>query len=247
MSQIDSQPDTTTDRPPPFPKWMLAMLVVTALIVAGSAFMVVWRGGRSGGERAPAVEQGPLVPDAGLESLRLPSFSLVDQNGALVTERVFDGRVTILDFSFTNCPFVCPGMTAAMLSLQSDLVGTGVRFASISVDPLRDTPAVIRAHADRLGVDHERWTWMTGEQAEIKRIVSESLMFELQDDPSRPITLADGSTMNNIMHPSRLFLVGPDRRVLALYTFNDPLAIEALRARALEGARAIDAAGSRGG
>lgn len=247
MSQAETQREPSTDGAPPFPRWMLAMLVVTGLIVAGSAIMVVTRGGGSGGVRPPAVSQGPLVPDEGLESLRLPSFSLVDQNGAPVNERVFDGRVTILDFSFTNCPFVCPGMTAAMLSLQSELVGTGVRFASISVDPLRDTPAVIRAHADRLGVDHDRWTWMTGEQSEVKRIVSESLMFELQDDPSRPITLADGSTMNNIMHPSRLFLVGPDRRVLALYTFNDPQAIEALRVRALEGARAIDAGGARGG
>jgi cytochrome oxidase Cu insertion factor (SCO1/SenC/PrrC family) len=242
-----SQTEPTADHAPPFPKWMLAMLAVTALIVAGSAAMVVTRGGRTGPAQQSGARPGPLAPDAGLESLRVPSFSLVDQHGEPVSERVFDGRVTILDFSFTNCPFVCPGMTAAILSLQSELVGTGVRFASISVDPVHDTPSVIRAHADRMGVDHGRWTWMTGEQAEVKRIVSESLMFELQDDPSRPITLADGSTMNNIMHPSRLFLVGPDRRVLSLYTFNDPQAIDALRQRALECVRELGATSPRGG
>ncbi len=241
-----SETEPSADHAPPFPKWMLAMLAVTALIVAGSAIMVVKRGGPRPARQTDA-PGGPLVPDEGLDALRIPAFKLVDQNNKAVDESVFDGRVTILDFSFTNCPFVCPGMTAAMLSLQSELVGTGVRFASISVDPVHDTPAVIRAHADRMGVDHERWTWMTGEQAEVKRIVSESLMFELQDDPSRPITLADGSTMNNIMHPSRLFLVGPDRRVLSLYTFNDPQAIDALRQRAIECARGIGPAYPRGG
>lgn len=231
MSHSDSPP-------PPFPRWILAMLAVTALIVLGSAVMVM-KGGRRAAPAPPAAgaSRGPLVPDEGLEALQIPTFSLVDQNGKPVDHSVFDGRVTILDFSFTNCPFVCPGMTAAMLMLQSELVGTGVRFASISVDPKNDTPEAIRAHADARGVDHERWTWMTGDEAEIRRIVSQSLMFELQDDPTRPITLPDGSVMNNIIHPSRLFLVGPDRRVLALYAFNDPDAIAALRERATAAAR----------
>ena len=221
------------------------MLSLTALIVLGSAIMVVvMRGKPSGVPAVSTVDRGPLSQDEGLEPLRIPEFNLVDQHGDPVDQSVFDGRVTILDFSFTNCPFVCPGMTAAMLMLQSELTGTGVRFASISVDPVHDTPEVIRAHAEARGVDHERWTWMTGDASEIRRIVSDSLMFELQDDPARPITLPDGSVMNNIMHPSRLFLIGPDRRVLALYAFNDPDAIAALRERATIAARLLSTPGS---
>lgn len=236
---MNEAPDSPTpDRTPPaLPRWLVLALVATATVVIGSGIMITMRP-RS---RAPSLPNDrvapapatPLHPDDGLEGLAIPAFHLVDQNGKPVDESVFDGRVTILDFSFTSCPFVCPGMNAAMLSLQSQLAGTGVRFASISVDPTNDTPEVIKAHADRIGVDHSRWTWMTGDEAEIRRIVSESLRFELQDDPSRVITRADGSTMNNIMHPSRLFLIGPDRQLLSLYQFNDNAALESLKKRSI--------------
>jgi len=46
---------------------------------------------------------------------------------------IADGRVTIVDFIFTNCPFACPGMTGQMLRLQDKLAGTGARFLSVSV------------------------------------------------------------------------------------------------------------------
>lgn len=219
---------------------MLAMIVVTGLIVAGSAVMVVLSGRGGAGNHAghggadTKINRGVLTPDEGLEGLVIPEFSLIDQSGQPLDHSVFDGRVTILDFSFTNCPFVCPGMTAAMISLQSDLVGTGVRFASISVDPAHDTPEVLRAHCEELGVDSTRWAWMTGDEKEIRKIVAESLKFEIQDDPSKTITLKDGSQMSNIMHPSRLFLIGPDRKLLSLYAFNDLQAMEALKARAME-------------
>ncbi len=230
----DSVDTSPSDRsPPPFPRWLLLALVATATVVIGSGVMIALRPKPlvPNGRIAPA---SSLSPDEGLEDLAIPTFTLVDQNGGPVTEAVFEGHLTILDFSFTNCPFVCPGMTAAMISLQTQLAGTGVRFASISVDPSNDTPEVIKAHADRIGVDHTRWTWLTGDESEIRRIVSESLKFELRDDPSRVITRSDGSTMNNIMHPSRLFLVGPDRQLLALYQFNDNEALESLKRRAIE-------------
>lgn len=226
---------------PTLPRWLLLAMVATATVIIGSGIMITLRPKRPAlpGNTQDAARSAPLRPDEGLEGLVIPSFSLLDQHGHPVDQSVFDGRITILDFSFTNCPFVCPGMTAAMLSLQTQLVGTGIRFASISVDPVNDTPAVIKAHADRLGVDHARWAWMTGEESQIRKIVSDSLKFEIQDDPSRPITLADGSTMNNIMHPSRLFLIGPDRQVLSLYSFNDTASLDALKRRATDGAASI--------
>lgn len=226
---------------PRVPRWLLRATLVAATVVVGSGVMYAMRPKRPSlplGASSPA-SGVPLEADEGLEGLIIPDFRLIDQFGRPVDQSIFDGRVTILDFSFTNCPFVCPGMNAAMLMLQSRLTGTPVRFASISVDPRNDVPEVLKAHADRLGVDHTRWTWMTGDEAEIRRIVSESLKFELQDDPSRPITLADGSVMNNIIHPSRLFLIGPERQLIALYPFSDMSALDALKHRAESGARML--------
>jgi cytochrome oxidase Cu insertion factor (SCO1/SenC/PrrC family) len=226
-----------------FPRWLMLMLVATGTLVIGSAFMMIVQPGRNRVPQGqvPLATQGrsPLTPDEGLEDLAIPAFALVNQNGEPVDQRLFEGEVTIVDFAFTNCPFVCPGMTAAMLRLQSDLAGTGVRLATISVDPVHDTPDVLMTHTTKLGVDTTRWPWMTGDESTIKKIVSESLKFELQEDPANPIDLGDGRRMNNIMHPSRLFLIGPDRSVLGFYSYTDPASLEALKSRAIAGVRSL--------
>jgi len=184
-------------------------------------------------------ERAALVPDHGLETLRMPDYALTDQDGAPVGPEIFNGRITVVDFIFTNCPFVCPALTATMQGLTADLAGTGARFVSISVDPDHDTPDRLKEYAVEHAVDESRWRFLTGDLATIERIVRDALMFALQKDETRPIALDDGSTMLNIMHPSRLVIVGPDRGVIAMYDYQYPEQLDMLRARARAAAAAL--------
>lgn len=163
-----------------------------------------------------------LQPDPASFGLSVPEFSLVNHNGEPVDHSIFDGQVTILDFFFTHCPFICPTMTLAMQDLARDLSGTPVRFASISVDPANDTPSRLKQYATEKDIDLTRWTFLTGEMAVIERIARGSLGFAVgpDSDPSRTITLPSGQTMGNIIHPSKLILIGPDRKVLGFYESN---------------------------
>lgn len=190
------------------------------------------------GESAGGVSR-VLKPDAVVEGLSVPEFSLVDQDGAPRTHEMLDGRVTIVDFMFTHCPFACPIMTSAMVDLSGELAGTGVRFASFSVDPARDTPERLRQYGAENGADFSRWTFLTGDYATVDRIVRGSLQFALQQDPNTRIPLPGGGEMENIQHPTRLILVGPDRRVLGFYDPNRPDQMELLRARAKAAAGAV--------
>jgi len=173
-----------------------------------------------------------LEPDAVAVGLSIPEFRLVDQEGAARTQEILEGRVTVVDFIFTHCPFACPTMTLEMGDVARDLAGTGVRFLSISVDPGRDTPARLKEYGTDAGVDFARWTFLTGDYPTIEGIVLGSLQFALQPDPNRKITLPDGSTMENITHPTKLILVGPDRRVLGFFDPNRVADMEMLRVRA---------------
>ncbi|MFG0258842.1 MAG: SCO family protein [Phycisphaerales bacterium JB041] len=157
-----------------------------------------------------------LTPRPGLEDHSIPEFSLVNQDGDPVDESVLEGEITVVAFVFTNCQLACPAITANMKIVASDLEDTPVRFLSISVDPEHDTPEVLRAYADRMSIDTSRWVFLTGEDGEATRVVEESMRFEISDDPddANIITLDDGSTMRNIRHPIKLFLVGPDRQIL---------------------------------
>lgn len=179
----------------------------------------------------------PDQPDQGLAGMRFPEFALVDQDGASQTHAMLEGGYTIVDFVFTNCPLACPGMTGRMADLQDALEGTGVRFASMSLDPAHDTPAVLKEYAAHFGADHSTWSFLTGEPGVVAGIVRDGLRFELREDPETPITLRDGSKMLNIIHPVRFVLVGPRRELLGMYTYSDAeqMAMLERRARALGG------------
>lgn len=94
----------------------------------------------------------------------VPSTTLVDESGKRVSLDAMKGSVTVYDFIFTNCSGTCPVMTNNMRRLtQAVPKDAPVRFVSISVDPLRDTPAALADYAKRVRND-PRWTFLTGDR-----------------------------------------------------------------------------------
>jgi protein SCO1/2 len=73
-------------------------------------------------------------------------FTLVDQDGAEITEAAFRGHPTALFFGFTNCPEICPTTLVDLdgwLKQMGD-AGKDIRVYFVSVDPERDTPKVMK-------------------------------------------------------------------------------------------------------
>jgi cytochrome oxidase Cu insertion factor (SCO1/SenC/PrrC family) len=161
----------------------------------------------------------PADPDPGYEDFRVESFDLIDTEGEPTDETILDSRYTVVDFIFTNCPIYCPAMGAVMRRVQDETANTDARLLSISVDGTNDTPEVLAAYAESLGADTSRWTFLTGDRAHVKALAEQQLYLGVDTDPTRPVTLADGSTMDFIEHPTRLVLVGPDRQVLGMYSY----------------------------
>lgn len=209
------------------------LLIFVAAAVGGS--IAGWIGGSivSGGRATPpAVERAETVELNPYAGFRVSSFRLLDQDGLSVDESLFDDRVTVLTFFFTSCRGPCPDMTRAMREIQDRTAGTCLRLASISVDGSRDTPVVIRAFAEAYGADPRRWRFLTGSPSLVHGLVSESIGFELREQEDVQVEAPDGSAMANILHPTRLLLVGPDRRLIGVYWYNDPRQIDRLIADA---------------
>ena len=78
------------------------------------------------------------------------SFELTDQNGKLRTLADFKGKVTVVFFGFTQCPDVCPSTMAELSQVKKQLgaAGQDVQGIFISVDPKRDTPALLKAYVE---------------------------------------------------------------------------------------------------
>lgn len=222
-------------------RWLIPILVFASagLVLSVVGLVTVLSRSQAVGPGANSRAGSAVVmqPDPRMAGLAVPAFRMTDQEGREQTEAMLDGRITVLDFIFTNCPFACPTMTREMHGLSERLKGTDVRFLSISVDPQRDTPARLKEFAQAHGADTGRWTFLTGDEATVKRIVFDSLEFALEAEDDRPITLPDGSTMNNIVHPTKLMLIGPDRGVIGFFDPNSDEDMQMLEIKAKTAAK----------
>jgi protein SCO1/2 len=103
-----------------------------------------------------------------------PDFSLTSQDGAPVSLGDFRGKVLAVTFIFTSCADTCPLLTAKMAQVQNALgadFGTRISFISITVDPERDTPSVLKDYAQTFGANLEGWSFLTGASAAIDDVV----------------------------------------------------------------------------
>ena len=111
---------------------------------------------------------GHAAPQTPPESarVRFADVLLTDQHNRQVhlRDEVVDDRIVVMGFVYTSCTTVCPVVSAIMQKVQAQLgerVDSEVRLVSISVDPLRDTPARLREFAERYRAG-PGWTWLTG-------------------------------------------------------------------------------------
>ena len=94
-----------------------------------------------------------------------PDFSLTSQDGETITLSSLRGKVLAVTFIFTTCADTCPVLTALMAHVKEELgadFGTRIGFVSISVNPGRDTPEVLKNYAEAFTVDLAGWAFLTG-------------------------------------------------------------------------------------
>lgn len=103
-----------------------------------------------------------------------PDFTLVDQNGEVFSLASTRGRVTVLDFIYTQCPGPCPALTGLHVDVQRALpeaLRAKTHFVSVSIDPRRDTPEALRRYAETRGIDLAGWTLATGEPELVEEVL----------------------------------------------------------------------------
>jgi protein SCO1/2 len=86
--------------------------------------------------------------------------ALRDQEGQAVLVGQLHGKTLVLNFLFASCPSVCPLQTRELARLQQAIepaLRARVQFLSVSVDPVHDTPAVLKQFAAAHGARLDNW------------------------------------------------------------------------------------------
>ena len=120
-----------------------------------------------------------------------PNVPLITQDGATVRfyDDLIKGKAVAIDLIYTTCKDECPLETARLAQVQrilGDRVGKDLFFYSISIDPRRDAPEVLKEYAEKFHVG-PGWLFLTGEENDIRLIAK-----KLRLPYSRDLTSADG-------------------------------------------------------
>jgi cytochrome oxidase Cu insertion factor (SCO1/SenC/PrrC family) len=151
---------------------------------------------------------------------KVPTFQLTNQNGAPFGSAQLTGKIWIADFIFTSCPGPCPIISARMSELQKPLEKTDVELVSFTVDPAKDTPAVLHDYAEKFQAE-PRWTFLTGAQ---------STIYELSRNGFK-LAVSDGSDeVGTPVHSTRLVLVDRHGEIRGYYDVTEADAITKLLA-----------------
>ncbi|MDX1630880.1 MAG: SCO family protein [Thermoanaerobaculia bacterium] len=205
---IESHPAPEDDGRAPEAIWIRVVLWGLMLMVLAGLGAVWWTASRDRSGAGP--EGGAELPVVS----EIPPFELRSQRGESVARGDLAGRPWIVDLIFTRCQLSCPRMTETMSSLGPSLP-RGVRRVSVTTDPEFDRPEVLADYARSRGIDpdEEDWLFLTGEQEEIRRLVTEGLLLgyerakpEAGSEPDQPI-----------VHSTRFVLVDADARVRGYY------------------------------
>ncbi len=132
-------------------------------------------------------------------------FTLVDQDGRPVDQRVLNGKWSIVFFGYTFCPDFCP-TTLTTLGKAMDALGPKAKDTQvvfITVDPARDTPAELKTYLSSRAFP-KNIMGLTGTQAQIAQVAKEYLVY-YQKEGTGPNYTMDHSTAIYIMDPQGRF------------------------------------------
>jgi protein SCO1/2 len=99
---------------------------------------------------------------------KIPAFSLIKQDSQIVNNESLKDNIFLVDYFFTSCPSICPIVKKNLLMVYEEFKDEDLlKLVSISMDPKRDKVDVLHTYATNLGVDHDKWWFLTGDKEKI--------------------------------------------------------------------------------
>jgi protein SCO1/2 len=185
----------------------MKLLRAIQFIIAGlaAAGVGLWLASMLIDQRPAAVVNNMQFVTVFPEARKLPEFEFVDQDEQRFGIEELAGKWTLLFMGFTNCGHVCP-MTMARLRTIVDSIDRPVDVLFVSVDPGRDTPAVIASYVR--GFD-EKFRGVTGASDEIEKLANAL---------GAPYFVDASGAQYIVDHSAAIFVINPDAALAATIT-----------------------------
>ena len=175
------------------PVILFAAACAVIALALGLITMVVVGGRQQAAQTTDAATGQPLVGGP---------FPLTDQDGQAVTEKILEGKWSLVFFGFTYCPDYCP-TTLGVLNAVQERMGDkakDLQIVFISIDPERDTPQMLKDYLSSDGFP-DGVIGLTGTPEQVAQVAKEYRAYY------QKVGEGEGYTMN---HGLTVYLMGPD-------------------------------------
>lgn len=144
----------------------------------------------------------------------IADFAFTNQNGRIVTQKDYEGKIYVADFFFTTCGSICPKMTANLEEVQKAIAhNPKVMLLSHTVTPEIDSVPVLKAYATKHHVNDAKWNLVTGDKKDIYKIARQSYL---------AVKLGKPEELYDMVHTENFVLVDARRRVRGFYDGTNP-------------------------
>lgn len=161
------------------------------------------------------IAMSKLVPDFSKSKFepigRVLPFSFTTQDGKSFTEKDVEGKVFVAEYFFTTCKSICPRMNTNMKVVYEQFKNEdGFLILSHTCDPGTDSAARLKRYADSLGVNTDKWVFLTGRKDSLYKQARYSYKI---DDPNNNLQ----SIEEDFLHSQFFALVDKKGRVKKIY------------------------------
>lgn len=171
--------------------------------------------------RLPYFNSADFTPNWEEAIHRIPEFSFTNQNGEVVTNQTFEGKIYIADFFFTSCPGICPKLTKNMASIQETYKNDeDIMLLSHTVMPWRDSVPTLNEYAANNNVDVNKWQLVTGDKDELYAMARNGY-FADEDFTKTQIE-------SDFIHTENFVLVDKKGHIRGVYNGTLPIDVERL-------------------
>jgi protein SCO1/2 len=152
-----------------------------------------------------------------IKNHKVDDFTLINQNGNVVTQENYKDKIYVVDFFFTRCPSICPIMTDNLVKVQNQFINDNkVMLLSLSVTPYIDSVSVLKKYAQDKGVKDNKWNITTGDKKHIYNLARKSYFAVIEQ--------GDGG-LQDFIHTPNFILVDTNKQIRGVYDGTDDEAV----------------------
>ncbi len=154
------------------------------------------------------------------EFAKVSAFQFINQNNQPVTDEKLSGKISIVNFFFTQCNGICPTLMSNLRNLHEKVKNSrDVQMLSFSITPTHDTPEKLREFAKTRRIDLMRWDLITGDQQNVLEFAKKVFKADKATNDKSP---------DQFVHSDTVFLIDGSNHIRGIYRGQKPSSLQDL-------------------